>query len=50
MDRRAQNIFQIPTRREPDHFSLLTVELEAIGSHPRSGFIYALRHSDDVEI
>ena len=37
--------FQIPTRREPDQLSLLTVELEAIGLHPRCDFIYTLRHS-----
>ena len=29
-DRIARDIFQIPTRREPDHLSLLTVELETI--------------------
>ena len=32
-------------RREPDNLSLLSVELETIGSHPRCDFIYTLRHS-----
>ena len=30
--------------REPAHLTLLAVELETIGPHPRCDFIYTLRH------